>query len=462
MAKMLFSSITFLYYFLPVMLMTYFIVPKRMKNAVLLAGSLVFYAWGEVKYVPLMVISILIGYISGGWMEHFRGRVRAKWGLILSVGIHLGLLGIFKYTDFFISNINRLTGSSFPLLKLVLPLGISFYTFQIISYEVDVFRGMAAQKNIVKLAVYISMFPQLIAGPIVRYEAIAHQLDERICTLDGMARGLRLFILGLGKKVILANTLGELCEIFKTSSDKSVVFFWMYGIALILQIYFDFSGYSDMAVGLGHMFGFALPKNFNYPFIAKSVTEFWRRWHMSLGRWFRDYVYIPMGGNRGTKAKWLFNVGIVWLLTGLWHGAGWNFIVWGLFFGSLLVAEKLWFLKKLERSSWLGHVYLTGVVIIGFMIFDADSVAQAIKNIGGLFGFGHIVFISNESQYYLRSYGGMMAAALVGATPLPKRIAVKVERRWPIVEPIFLTGLLLAVTACLVDGSFNPFLYFRF
>lgn len=462
MAKMLFSSITFLYYFLPVMLMTYFIVPKRMKNAVLLAGSLVFYAWGEVNYVPLMVISILIGYISGGWMEHFRGRVRAKWGLILSVGIHLGLLGIFKYTDFFISNINRLTGSSFPLLKLVLPLGISFYTFQIISYEVDVFRGMAAQKNIVKLAVYISMFPQLIAGPIVRYEAIVHQLDERICTLDGMARGLRLFILGLGKKVILANTLGELCEIFKTSSDKSVVFFWMYGIALILQIYFDFSGYSDMAVGLGHMFGFALPKNFNYPFIAKSVTEFWRRWHMSLGRWFRDYVYIPMGGNRGTKAKWLFNVGIVWLLTGLWHGAGWNFIVWGLFFGSLLVAEKLWFLKKLERSSWLGHVYLTGVVIIGFMIFDADSVAQAIKNIGGLFGFGHIAFISNESQYYLRSYGGMMAAALVGATPLPKRIAAKVERRWPIVEPIFLTGLLLAVTACLVDGSFNPFLYFRF
>ena len=433
-----------------------------MKNAVLLAGSLVFYAWGEVNYVPLMVISILIGYISGWWMEHFRGRVRAKWGLILSVGIHLGLLGIFKYTDFFISNINRLTGSSFLLLKLVLPLGISFYTFQIISYEVDVFRGMAAQKNIVKLAVYISMFPQLIAGPIVRYEAIAHQLDERICTLDGMAWGLRLFILGLGKKVILANTLGELCEIFKTSSDKSVVFFWMYGIALILQIYFDFSGYSDMAVGLGHMFGFALPKNFNYPFIAKSVTEFWRRWHMSLGRGFRDYVYIPMGGNRGTKAKWLFNVGIVWLLTGLWHGAGWNFIVWGLFFGSLLVAEKLWFLKKLERSSWLGHVYLTGVVIIGFMIFDADSVAQAIKNIGGLFGFGHIVFISNESQYYLRSYGGMMAAALVGATPLPKRIAAKVERRWPIVEPIFLTGLLLAVTACLVDGSFNPFLYFRF
>lgn len=462
MAKMLFSSITFLYYFLPVMLITYFLVPKRMKNAVLLAGSLVFYAWGEVNYVPLMVISILIGYISGRWMEYFRGRVRAKWGLILSVGIHLGLLGLFKYTDFFISNINRLTGSSFLLLKLVLPLGISFYTFQIISYEVDVFRGMAAQKNIVKLAVYISMFPQLIAGPIVRYETIAPQLDERTCTLDGMARGLRLFILGLGKKVILANTLGELCEIFKTSSDKSVVFFWMYGIALILQIYFDFSGYSDMAVGLGHMFGFALPKNFNYPFIAKSVTEFWRRWHMSLGRWFRDYVYIPMGGNRGTKAKWLFNVGIVWLLTGLWHGAGWNFIVWGLFFGSLLVAEKLWFLKKLERSSWLGHVYLTGVVIIGFMIFDADSVAQAIKNIGGLFGFGHIAFISNESQYYLRSYGGMMAAALVGATPLPKQIAAKVERRWPIVEPIFLTGLLLAVTACLVDGSFNPFLYFRF
>lgn len=459
---MLFSSITFLYYFLPVMLFIYFLVPKRMKNGVLLAGSLIFYAWGEVKYVLLMVISILIGYISGRWIDHFRGMVRAKWGLMLSVGIHLGLLGLFKYMDFFISNVNRLTGGNFPLLKLVLPLGISFYTFQIISYEVDVFRGGAAQKNIVKLAVYISMFPQLIAGPIVRYEDICHQLEERSCTLDGVARGLRLFILGLGKKVILANTLGELCEIFKASADKSVVFFWIYGIALILQIYFDFSGYSDMAVGLGHMFGFALPKNFNYPFIAKSVTEFWRRWHMSLGRWFRDYVYIPLGGNRGKKARWLLHVGIVWLLTGLWHGAGWNFIIWGLFFGSLLVAEKLWFLKKLEKSRLLGHVYLIGVVIIGFMIFDASGIEEAMKNIGGLFGFGHIPLISNESQYYLRSYGGIMAAAAAGATPLPGWIAAKAERKWPVMEPVFLTAVLLVVTACLVDGSFNPFLYFRF
>lgn len=444
------------------MLFIYFLVPKRMKNGVLLAGSLIFYAWGEVKYVLLMVISILIGYISGRWIDHFRGMVRAKWGLMLSVGIHLGLLGLFKYMDFFISNVNRLTGGNFPLLKLVLPLGISFYTFQIISYEVDVFRGGAAQKNIVKLAVYISMFPQLIAGPIVRYEDICHQLEERSCTLDGVARGLRLFILGLGKKVILANTLGELCEIFKASADKSVVFFWIYGIALILQIYFDFSGYSDMAVGLGHMFGFALPKNFNYPFISKSVTEFWRRWHMSLGRWFRDYVYIPLGGNRGKKARWLLHVGIVWLLTGLWHGAGWNFIIWGLFFGSLLVAEKLWFLKKLEKSRLLGHVYLIGVVIIGFMIFDASGIEEAMKNIGGLFGFGHIPLISNESQYYLRSYGGIMAVAAAGATPLPGWIAAKAERKWPVMEPVFLNAVLLAVTACLVDGSFNPFLYFRF
>lgn len=444
------------------MLFIYFLVPKRMKNGVLLAGSLIFYAWGEVKYVLLMAISILIGYISGRWIDHFRGMVRAKWGLMLSVGIHLGLLGLFKYMDFFISNVNRMTGGNFPLLKLVLPLGISFYTFQIISYEVDVFRGGAAQKNIVKLAVYISMFPQLIAGPIVRYEDICHQLEERSCTLDGVARGLRLFILGLGKKVILANTLGELCEIFKASADKSVVFFWIYGTALILQIYFDFSGYSDMAVGLGHIFGFALPKNFNYPFIAKSVTEFWRRWHMSLGRWFRDYVYIPLGGNRGKKARWLLHVGIVWLLTGLWHGAGWNFIIWGLFFGSLLVAEKLWFLKKLEKSRLLGHVYLIGVVIIGFMIFDASGIEEAMKNIGGLFGFGHIPLISNESQYYLRSYGGIMAAAAAGATPLPGWIAAKAERKWPVMEPVFLTAVLLVVTACLVDGSFNPFLYFRF
>ncbi|MBQ8475093.1 MAG: MBOAT family protein, partial [Clostridia bacterium] len=354
---MLFSSIPFLYYFLPCVLILYFISPRCLKNTVLLVTSLVFYGWGEPKYVVLMIISILVGYLSGLLIERFRGTVYAKVFMILGVVIGLGFLGYYKYADFFIENFNAVTGLSIPALRIALPIGISFYTFQIVSYVIDVYRNETkAQVNPVTLGAYITMFPQLIAGPIVRYVDIEVQLRERKHSIDKISLGTRRFILGLGKKILIANALGELCDIYKASSGQSVVFAWMYGIAFSLHIYFDFSGYSDMAIGLGHIFGFDFLENFNYPYISASVTEFWRRWHMSLGSWFRDYLYIPLGGNRVKKARWFFNIFVVWLATGFWHGAAWNFIVWGLMFGVLLVVEKLWALEFFKKHKVISRI----------------------------------------------------------------------------------------------------------
>ena len=335
--RMLFSSITFLYYFLPVVLLLYAITPKALKNAVLLISSLVFYAWGEPIYIFLMAATIGIAYIMGLLIERFRGRLWSKVFLILSIISSLAGLIYFKYADFFIGNFNRITGLSAPLLKLALPIGISFYTFQVLSYTVDVYRGDAkAQKNPINLATYVALFPQLIAGPIVRYADIENQLTARTHSFEKIAYGIKRFIIGLAKKIILANALGELTEAFICSNDKSVLFFWLFALCYMLQIYFDFSGYSDMAIGLGSLFGFKFAENFHYPFISSSITEFWRRWHISLGTWFRDYVYIPLGGNRVKKLRWLFNIFVVWFLTGFWHGAEWNFVVWGLYFGVLL------------------------------------------------------------------------------------------------------------------------------
>ena len=345
---MLFSSIPFLYYFLPCVILLYLIAPKMLKNTVLLLAILVFYAWGEPKYVVLMVVTILLGYIFGLLIERYQGRKISKLFLILSLVTSLGFLAYFKYADFFITNFNAVTGLSVPLLRLALPVGISFYTFQILSYTVDVYRGeVKAQKNPINLATYIALFPQLIAGPIVRYSDIALQLETRTHSFDKIAVGVRRFIIGLGKKILIADMFAGFCSTFMDSNDKSVVFFWLYAIAYSLQIYFDFSGYSDMAIGLGKMFGFDFLENFNYPFISGSITEFWRRWHMSLGTWFRDYVYIPLGGNRVSKLRGLFNIFVVWMLTGFWHGASWNFILWGLFFAVFLLIEKLWLLKYL-------------------------------------------------------------------------------------------------------------------
>ena len=466
---MLFSSIPFLYYFLPIVLILYFIVPKALKNTVLLLASLYFYHWGEPKYVVLMVISILAGYIFGLLIEKFRGRTLSKVFLWLSVAFDLVLLGYFKYMDFFISNINLVTGLSLPLLRIALPIGISFFTFQILSYKVDVYRGdVPAQKNPLHLGAYIAMFPRLIAGPIVRYSDVAAQLENRTHSLDKISAGSRRFILGLGKKILIANALGELCDIFKASGDKSVLFYWLYGISFCLHNYFDFSGYSDMAIGLGKIFGFDFLENFNYPYISRSATEFWRRWHMSLGSWFRDYVYIPLGGNRVPKWRWFFNIFVVWMLTGFWHGAAWTFIIWGLYFAVLLVIEKLWLLKHLEKTQVISRIYTLFFVLISFVIFNAADMGEAFAYIGGMFGAGGIPLVSAEFVYYLRSFAVVLILAVIGATPLPKNLVLKLRENEKArkvlngIEPVFLLGLMVLMTAYLVDGSFNPFLYFRF
>lgn len=464
---MLFSGITFLYYFLPVALLAYAISPKPLKNTVLLIFSLIFYGWGEPVYVFLMAATIILGYIFGILIEKFRGKPLSKVFCIVSVAISLSFLLYFKYADFFITNFNAVTGLSVPLLKIALPIGISFYTFQIISYTIDVYRGDKAQYNPINLAAYVTMFPQLIAGPIVRYCDIARQLENRTHSFEYTALGIRRFVCGLAKKILIANQLGELCNIFRASDEKSVLFYWMYGIAFSLHIYFDFSGYSDMAIGLGKILGFDFLENFNYPYISKSVTEFWRRWHMSLGTWFRDYVYIPLGGNRVGPARHIFNIFTVWLLTGFWHGASWNFVVWGVMFAILLIIEKLFVSKWLKKSVVLGRIYVLFVVMISFIIFNAVDMREAFSDIGGLFGAGGIPLVSSESVYYLTSYLVIFIVAIFGATPAPKAIAERISKTrfgklagWA--EPAVLLFAVVVMTAYLVDGSFNPFLYFRF
>ena len=465
---MLFSSIPFLYYFLPLVLAVYFLTPARFRNAVLLLASLIFYAWGEPKYVLLMLASILSGYGFGLLQERYRGQKGAKLVCGLSVAVSLSFLLYFKYADFFLENFNAATGLGVPLLRIALPIGISFYTFQIISYTVDVYRGEPAQKNLIHLAAYVAMFPQLIAGPIVRYSDIAQQLEHRSLSTALAAEGVRRFLIGLGKKILIANQLGELCSVFRASDEKSVLFYWLYAVAFALHIYFDFSGYSDMAIGLGKVFGFHFLENFNYPYISASITEFWRRWHISLGTWFRDYVYIPLGGNRVGRARQLLNILVVWMLTGFWHGAAWNFVVWGLMFAVLLIMEKLWLLKPLSKCRPLAHLYVVFFVVISFVIFNAENMGQALSDIGGLFGAGGIPLVSAEAVYCLRSFALVLILAVLGATPLLRNGLVRLSQ-YPTagkvlnaLEPFTLFVLLLVMTGYLVDGSFNPFLYFRF
>ena len=466
---MLFSSIPFLYYFLPCVILLYLIAPKCLKNTVLLLASLVFYAWGEPKYVVLMTVTVLLGYVLGLLIERFKGKWPAKLFLILSLAVDLGFLAYFKYADFFISNFNAVTGLSVSLLNIALPVGISFYTFQILSYTVDVYRGDAkAQRNPINLATYIALFPQLIAGPIVRYSDIALQLDERKHSMEKIALGVRRFIIGLGKKILIADMFAGFCSTFIESNDKSVLFFWLYAIAYSLQIYFDFSGYSDMAIGLGKMFGFDFLENFNYPFISGSITEFWRRWHMSLGTWFRDYVYIPLGGNRVSKWRGIFNIFVVWMLTGFWHGASWNFVLWGLFFGILLLVEKLWLLKYLKKAKVWNHFYVLPLILFSFVLFASVDLGDLATNLKGMIGLGGVPFISDETVYYLRSYAVIFILAIVGATPIVKKAVLAVQNNkigakiLAVAEPIALAVLLLVMTGYLVDGSFSPFLYFRF
>ena len=460
---MLFSSIPFLFYFLPVVLLLYFLVPWKLKNAVLLVFSLVFYAWGEPKYVFLMIATICLFYGCGLAIEKCQKQQYKRLWLTVSVVISLALLAIFKYADFFIGSVNSVTGAGIPLLRLALPIGISFYTFQCLSYTVDVYRGdTPAQKNIISFGAYVSLFPQLIAGPIVRYVDVARELDSRTHSWKLISLGLRRFLLGLAKKILIANQLGELTELFRASGDKSVLFYWIYAIAFALHIYFDFSGYSDMAIGLGKVFGFHFIENFNYPYLSRSIAEFWRRWHMSLGSWFRDYVYIPLGGNRVSKLRWVFNILVVWMLTGLWHGAAWNFVLWGLLYAAFLLLEKWLPLDKLPDV--LRRCYVLLVVVLGFVLFNAADLSQAVSDIGGMFGFGGVPLVSAEAIYYLRSYGLVLVAGVIGSTPLTRDLGNKLVKTTvgAVLEPVLLILLLLICSAYLVDGSFNPFLYFRF
>ena len=459
---MLFSGLTFLYYFLPAVLIAYFLAPDRWKNGVLLLFSLFFYAWGEPKLALLMAATILVFYFCGLAIGRAKGQAAKRCWMIVSVVIGLGLLAVFKYADFFITSLNAVTGLSLPLLRLALPIGISFYTFQCISYTVDVYRGdAAAQKSLVSFGCYVSLFPQLIAGPIVRYTDVAKELEGRTHSMEGFFLGLRRFLFGLGKKVLLANQFGALTELYRASKAQSVLYCWLYALAFTLQIYFDFSGYSDMAIGLGKIFGFNFPENFNYPYLSSSITEFWRRWHMTLGGWFRDYVYIPLGGNRVSKSRWFFNILVVWMLTGLWHGASWNFVLWGLVFALFLLLEKgVPVLRKLPKG--LSNAYVMLVVLLSFVLFNAESLSQAGADLTGMFGLAGLPVVTTEALYELRSFAVLFLLGILGATPWPKKWGETLVQKAHWLDAAAMLALLLVCTSYLVDGSFNPFLYFRF
>lgn len=465
---MLFTSISFLYYFLPALIIIYFITPKKYKNIILLIASLLFYFYGEPKYVFLMILEIIIAYIGAILIDKYKNQ--SKNILIITLFIHVFLLIIFKYTDFIIQTINDISNANIKLLNIALPIGISFYTFQIISYIIDVYNGkVKVQRNIIKLATYVSLFPQLVAGPIVRYQTVEKELDNRVHSFNNFAYGIRRFSVGLAKKVLIANALGELCSKAPATSEETVVFFWIFGISYMLQLYFDFSAYSDMAIGLGRIFGFHFPENFNYPYISKSITEFWRRWHISLSTWFKDYVYIPLGGNRVSRYKQIRNILIVWLLTGIWHGANWTFLIWGLLFGIILIIEKIFLNKFMEKlPSFIRRIYVLFIVMILFIIFSSDNMSVALSNIKGLFGMNGEAFINDYTLHYLKSYLPVLIIALFGATPFIKILIDKLRKNKyvnniiNILEPILIVVILIVVTSYLIDNSYNPFLYFRF
>ncbi len=463
---MVFASITFLYYFLPIFLIVYFIVPKKYKNIVLLIFSFIFYFYGEPKYILLMLLEVLFAYFMTLSLE----KNKSKSLLTVMISFHLILLCIFKYFNFIIDNVNTIFSSNITLLNIVLPIGISFYTFQIISYEVDVYKGkIKASKNLLEFMTYVFLFPQLIAGPIVRYENINKELKSRKVTFEDFGNGVNRFIIGLFKKVVIANNIGELCNTLVGSDEVSVLLYWILGISYMLQIYFDFSGYSDIAIGIGKMIGFKFPENFNYPYIADSVTNFWRRWHMTLSSWFRDYVYIPLGGNRVSTLKHIRNIFIVWILTGLWHGASWNFIIWGLYFGIILIIEKYFLNKVLEKlPKVIRIIYTLFIVMISFIIFSSDNLSSAFTIIKGLFSFNSLSLYNSFILYYIRSYLVILIMGIILSTSLIKNVIFKLRNKKflnniiNIIEVIVIFIILLIVTSMLIDSSYNPFLYFRF
>lgn len=469
---MVFSSLNFLFIFLPVVLFLYYISPRSLRNVILFVCSLVFYAWGEPIYVSLMLFSTIVDYVHGWLVEKYRGTAKAKIALISSVCINLALLGVFKYSDFIVTNINAIFGTGLAQPNLPLPIGISFYTFQTMSYTIDVYRGHAKiQKNIISFGAYVALFPQLIAGPIVRYTDVAEQLVSRRENVNQFGEGIRRFVSGLAKKVLLANNIGmvwsQISEL--PTSEMSVLAAWLGIIAYAFQIYFDFSGYSDMAIGLGKMFGFNFLENFRYPYISKSITEFWRRWHISLGTWFREYVYIPLGGNRKGLPLQLRNILIVWLLTGIWHGASWNFAVWGLYFGLLLTIEKIFLLRWLQRiPAVFAHIYTLFIVLISWVIFAFDDIQIGMVYLSQMFGAG-VPLVNDRTLFLLTSNLLMLLILAIGSTPLPSRLFTRFCEHFQAapaaastLATVFMAGMFLLSVAYLVDSTYNPFLYFRF
>ena len=457
---MLFSSITFLFYFLPILLIIYFIVPKKFKNLVLFIFSLFFYFYGEPKYGFLLLLSCIINYIMGNLIDKYRKR--AKVFLIIALMYNIGQLIYFKYLDFFIENINNIFNTNIGFMYIVMPIGISFFTFQTISYVVDIYnKKVESSKSFLNFATYVCLFPQLVAGPIVRYETISNELKNRKSNFDTFSEGVKRFTIGLAKKVLIANLLGEMCTSLASLPNGSVMSYLFQAVGYTLQIYFDFSGYSDMAIGLGLFFGFHFLENFNYPLVASSITDFWRRWHISLSSFFRDYVYIPLGGNRVSLLKWIRNIFIVWFLTGFWHGASWNFILWGLYFAVILVLEKKIYGKYLNNTKVLKYIYTIGLVVISFVIFNCETIGDIKIFLSSMFGLNNLPLINTETLYYIRSYLVLLIIAIIASTPLLKVIGNKIKKL-EFLEPVIYIGIIILVTAYLVDTSFNPFLYFRF
>lgn len=466
---MVFSSTIFLCVYLPLVLLGYYICPKKGKNLFLLIVSLIFYAWGEPKYVFLMIFSILVNYVFGLLMDkHRENKKRLKLMLVISIIIDLGLLSVFKYTDFIITNINSVFGAGFDLLNIALPIGISFYTFQAMSYTIDVYRDdVRVQRNLIDFGMYIAMFPQLIAGPIVRYSDVQDQLAERNVTTADFSEGIMRFVVGLGKKVLLANQMGAVwTQIYALGGDISALMAWTGAAAYTFQIYFDFSGYSDMAIGLGRMFGFKFPENFRYPYESVSITDFWRRWHITLSTWFKEYLYIPLGGNRRGLARQALNLLIVWTLTGFWHGAGWNFVMWGLYYFAILFIEKLFLLKALDKLPRLfRHAYALLLIVIGWVIFASDDVSVMLPYLGSMFGANGA--LGGMDVYTLLTRAALMVICCVASTELPRRLFVtaagKMNEKAAFTVKSVLTLTLLALSVVfLIGDSYNPFLYFRF
>ena len=477
---MVFSSLLFLFRFLPAVLILYYIAPRKLRNVILLLFSLFFYAWGEPKYVFLMLFTITMDFFIGKGIDKAKkegNQKKAKRFLMISILVDLSILGFFKYADFLIGTVNTLTGAGIPLLGIPLPIGISFFTFQTMSYTIDVYKGSTeVQKNWIKYGTYVSMFPQLIAGPIVQYKTVEKELMHRKVTLEDFSEGAFRFSVGLAKKVLLANQIGSLWNSISQLNHMSVATAWLGAIAYSFQIYFDFSGYSDMAIGLGRMFGFYFLENFNFPYMSKTITEFWRRWHISLSSWFREYVYIPLGGNRKGLVRQLFNIMVVWMLTGLWHGANWNFVLWGVYYGVLLMIEKLFLLKWLDKlPNWIGHIYSMFLVVIGWTIFAQTDIHQLGEYLKTMFGMGHVAVADSDFLYFLGS-NAVLLVALIAAS-IDYRVwmrrlklgkdatvydTIATSKGWTIAKPVLMVVFLLVSFAFLVGDSYNPFLYFRF